>query len=137
MEFNKIILTLTLCFAFMATGCMKENDINNPYTRNTGPEYVSVNTEELVFAGRGGSMSFTVEASYDTRMEAPDWITLTSSEVPGDGRSYTVTATASRNSEAGGYDRTGIISSDRTNLNDTKKEMLKVTNIDDISGKKG
>ena len=30
MEFNKIILTLTLCFAFMATGCMKENDINNP-----------------------------------------------------------------------------------------------------------
>lgn len=109
MEFNKIILTLTLCFAFMATGCMKENDINNPYTRNTGPEYVSVNTEGLVFAGRGGSISFTVEASYDTRMEAPDWITLTSSEVPGDGRSYTVTATASRNSEAGGDDRTGII----------------------------
>ncbi len=31
-------------------------------------------------------------------------------------------------------DRTGIISSSRTNLNDTKKEMLKFTNLEDISG---
>lgn len=31
-------------------------------------------------------------------------------------------------------DRTGIISSSRDNLNDMKKEMLKVTNLDDISG---
>lgn len=31
-------------------------------------------------------------------------------------------------------DRTGIISSSRDNLNDMKKEMLKVTNPDDISG---
>ncbi len=31
-------------------------------------------------------------------------------------------------------DRTGIISSSRDNLNDMKKEMLKVTNSDDISG---
>lgn len=31
-------------------------------------------------------------------------------------------------------DRSGIISSSRDNLNDTKKEMLKITNLEDISG---
>ena len=31
-------------------------------------------------------------------------------------------------------DRTGIISSKRDNLNDTKRDMLKVTNLDDIEG---
>ena len=31
-------------------------------------------------------------------------------------------------------DRTGIISKDRTNLNDVKKEMLAITNLDNISG---
>ena len=121
MDFNKIILTFSLVSALVATGCVKEADTRNPYGRNSGEEYLSVNTDEIVFAGRGGSVAFTVEATYDTAMEAPDWITLTSSEIPGDGRTYTVTATASRNSTPGGSERAGVISLKSSTV---KKEIL-------------
>lgn len=107
MKINKFLLVLaTVSFL---TGCRKEADPINPYTRNAGEESLTVSVESLTYPGRGGSLSFTVESSYDAVLEAPDWITLTSAQVPGDGRTYTMTATASMNNAAGGSAREGTI----------------------------
>lgn len=107
MRIKHIILILPVLAAF--GGCRKEAETLNPYSRNVGEEYLTVNVESLGYPGRGGALSFTVETNYDTRLEAPEWVTLASSEVPGDGRVYTVTATADKNSAPGGSDRSGTI----------------------------
>ena len=118
MRTNRIILTV-MAAALLAAGCRKEADTLNPYARNTGAEYLTVNVETLEYPGRGGAMSFTVETNYDTRLEAPGWVTLASAEVPGDGRAYTVTATAERNNAPGGADRTGAITLSSRSLTKT------------------
>ena len=109
MNIHKLIISLTVLTGISATGCLKEVDTQNPYVRNKGEAYMTVSTERLDFSGRGGALSFTVETNYDATLEAPEWISLASAEVPGDGRTYTLTATASRNNEPGGADRTGVI----------------------------
>ena len=109
MNIHKLIISLSVLTGISATGCLKEVDTQNPYVRNKGEAYMTVSTERLDFSGRGGALSFTVETNYDATLEAPEWISLASTEVPGDGRTYTLTATASRNNEPGGADRTGVI----------------------------
>ena len=109
MNIHKFIIFLTAISSLSATGCLKEADTLNPYVRNTGDAYLTVSVERLDLPGRGGGMSFNVESNYDATLDAPEWISLTSAEIPGDGRSFTVTASADRNNEPGGADRTGII----------------------------
>ena len=110
MNIHKLIISLSVLTGISATGCLKEVDTQNPYVRNKGEAYMTVSTERLDFSGRGGALSFTVETNYDATLEAPEWISLASTEVPGDGRTYTLTATASRNNEPGGADRTNSVS---------------------------
>ena len=118
MKINTIILSFAAA-VLVAPGCRQEADTLNPYARNVGVEYLTVNTETLDFAGRGGALSFTVESNYDTRLEAPEWVTLASAEVPGDGRVYTVVATAGRNNGEGGAARTGNITLTASTLTKT------------------
>ena len=107
MKTNKLLFVIATISSLV--GCRKEVDPINPYIRNNGEEYLSVSVDKLEYPGRGGSLSFTVESTYDAVLEAPEWITLASSEVPGDGRTYTMTALASVNNVAGGSDREGTI----------------------------
>jgi len=109
MKTNKIILILSAVATLFASSCQKEVLTQNPYTRNTGEEYLNVSTDLLEFQGRGGSMTFIVSNSYDARIAAPEWVTLTSLEVPGDGREFTLTATVPANSGEGASDRSGDI----------------------------
>ena len=107
MKINRLIIILATITSLV--GCRKEVDPINPYIRNYGEESLAVNVDKLEYPGRGGSLSFTVESTYDVELVAPEWITLASSEVPGDGRSYIMTATASMNNAEGGSDREGTI----------------------------
>lgn len=107
MKINRLIIILATITSLV--GCHKEVDPINPYIRNYGEESLAVNVDKLEYPGRGGSLSFTVESTYDVELVAPEWITLASSEVPGDGRSYIMTATASMNNAEGGSDREGTI----------------------------
>ena len=59
MKINTIILSFAAA-VLVAPGCRQEADTLNPYARNVGVEYLTVNTETLDFAGRGGALSFTV-----------------------------------------------------------------------------
>jgi len=111
---NIKILILLSALAMLFASCVKEV-AQNPYTRNTGEEYITLSLDSLGFPGRGAKLTFTVSCSYDSRIVAPEWVTLASTEIPGDCREFTVSATAEPNSEKGGTDRTGeIIISSKT-----------------------
>ena len=110
MKTNKILLFLAAALCLSAVeSCQKDFVPQNPYERNVGEEFLSVGSDSLLFLGRGGSLTFTVQASYDAAIVADEWIHLSSQEVPGDGRTYTVTASTEANSVAGGTDRTGLV----------------------------
>jgi len=102
------LLIFLASIAVLFAACKKEV-AQNPYTRNIGEEYIEVSTDTLDFPGRGASLTFIVSCSYDSKIVAPEWVTLTSLEIPGDCREFTVTATAPGNSAEGGKDRQGEI----------------------------
>lgn len=116
MKLNKIFIILTTVLSFAAISCQK-SELKEPYPRNVGEEYLNVSDSNIDFLGRGGSVSFTVDASYDGTMVAPDWVSLTAGVFPGDTRKFTVAATVLSNKT--GQDRKGEIVISTPNLSKT------------------
>jgi len=110
MKSNRIITILAAAIAVLgAVSCEKEIKQKPLYPINQGEEYVNVSTELLEFQGRGGSISFVVDASYDGRLECDGWITLENYSFPGDKHEYVMTATVAANKGDGAKDREGTI----------------------------
>lgn len=106
MKLKNILFSLAAIAMFAS--CVKEVEGELiTYPRNEGEEYLEVSAESFEFLGRGGVQTFTVESSYDGKMEADEWITLTSSAFPGDQRTYNVTVTIDANKS--GEERAGLI----------------------------
>ena len=118
MKLNKLFIILTTVFSLLAISCQK-SELKEPYPRNVGEEYLNVSETEMEFLGRGGSLTYTVDASYDGTMLAPDWVTLTANAFPGDTRKFKVTAKAEVNKT--GADRTGEVTISTPNLTKTIK----------------
>lgn len=75
--------------------------------RNVGDEVLNVEYDEMEFLPRGGSLTFSVDATYDGTISADDWIRVSSLEFPGDGASYVITISAESNKT--GDLRTGTV----------------------------
>lgn len=97
MKLNRIFITLAAVLSLSAVSCVKERAEIETYPRNEGEEYLTVSVDALEFLGRGATMSFSVEASYDGKIEAEDWISLTAKAFPGDKRSYIFQAVVDAN----------------------------------------
>ena len=116
MKHNKLAILLASALSFLAVSCVEEIEQKPLYPTNTGEEFVDVTVESLDFQGRGGSLNFTVSASYDVTITADEWITMSSLSVPGDAREYVLTATVGANKGDGAADRTGHIYVSTRNL---------------------
>lgn len=117
MKLNRIFIYLAAALSLSAVSCVKESPEIVTYPRNEGEEYLSVSVDTLSFLGRGNTLQFSVEASYDGTIEGADWVTLTSREFPGDKRAYTFSATVEANST--GADRKEILTVSTPNITKT------------------
>lgn len=99
------MLPLTAILTMAA--CSDEGADYELYPRNEGEEVLTVSSESLEFLGRGGTLDFSVEASYDGTITADDWMKLSASEFPGDRRNFTVSIVADANKT--GADRSGTV----------------------------
>lgn len=107
MKINNLIYASLSVVLLAANACTEENSPWEQNKRNTGIETLEVNADELSFLPRGGKLNFTVTATYDGTVTADDWITVSSSEFPGDGTTYTLIISADPNKTEA--DREGTI----------------------------
>lgn len=117
MKLNRIFIYLAAALSLSAVSCVKESSEIVTYPRNEGEEYLTVSVDTLSFLGRGNTLNFSVEASYDGTIEGADWVSLTSREFPGDKRAYTFSATVEAN--ATGADRKDFLTISTPNIQKT------------------
>lgn len=107
MKTIKFIKYCIPALALLLGACAEEESPWGQNRRNTGVETLDVNADELAFLPRGGKLNFTVNATYDGKISADAWISLSADEFPGDGNTYTLIISADPNKSES--DRTGTI----------------------------